>query len=160
MEHLWTPWRSQYVTGPKVEGCVFCTIAVQDDDRRSYVLYRGAYCFVLLNLYPYNTGHLMVTPYAHVARLDQLAPGVAAELMYLSQHSLGALERALHPDGFNLGMNLGKIAGAGVESHVHQHIVPRWAGDTNFMPVVGQTKVMPESLEQTFDKVLAAWNEG
>lgn len=157
MEYLWTPWRSQYVTGPKAEGCVFCTIASAEDDRQNYVLYRGAYNFVLLNLYPYNTGHLMVTPYAHVARFNELPPGVAAELTYLTQHALGTIERALRPEGFNLGMNLGKVAGAGVDSHVHQHVVPRWGGDTNFMPIVGQTKVMPETLEQTYEKLLAAW---
>lgn len=160
MDYLWTPWRSLYVAGPKIEGCVFCTIAAQSADRENLVLYRGAYNFILLNLYPYNTGHLMVAPYAHVARFDALPPGVASELTYLSQYAIGVVERALRPDAFNLGMNLGKVAGAGVEAHVHQHVVPRWSGDTNFMPLVGQTKVMPETLEQTYDKLLAAWRAG
>jgi ATP adenylyltransferase len=99
----------------------------------------------------------MITPYAHLPRLDSVSPGTASELIYLSQHVLGVIDRALKPDGYNLGMNLGEIAGAGVPGHVHQHVVPRWAGDTNFMPAVGETKVMSETLERTYDKLRAAW---
>ena len=124
-------------------------------DRDNLILWRGSLTYVLLNLYPYNNGHLLVAPYEHTGDLATLAPDIAGELMRSTQAALGVLERAYHPDAFNVGMNLGAAAGAGVPDHLHAHIVPRWSGDTNFMPVLGSTKVMPETLEQTYDRLVA-----
>lgn len=159
MEIKWTPWRMPYILGQKGGGCIFCHKAAQDEDRENLIVWRGEHCFVLLNLYPYNNGHLMVAPYAHVADLAGLDEGTAAEMTFLAQMSLRALRRALSPQGFNLGMNLGRLAGAGIVDHVHLHIVPRWMGDTNFMPVVGGTKLIPELLEDTYEKVRQAFLE-
>jgi ATP adenylyltransferase len=159
MEIKWTPWRMPYILSQKDGGCIFCDKAGQDDDRENLIVWRGQHCFVLLNLYPYNNGHLLVAPYAHVADLAGLDEGTAAEMAVLAQRSLWALRRSLSPQGFNLGMNLGRLAGAGIVDHVHLHIVPRWLGDTNFMPVVGGTKLIPELLEDTYEKVRQAFQE-
>jgi ATP adenylyltransferase len=159
MEIKWTPWRMPYILSQKGGGCIFCDKAAQDEDRQNLIVWRGEHCFVLLNLYPYNNGHLMVAPYVHVADLAGLDEGTAAEMTFLAQRSLRALRRALSPQGFNLGMNLGRLAGAGIVDHVHLHIVPRWLGDTNFMPVVGGTKLIPELLEDTYEKVRQAFLE-
>ena len=151
MERLWTPWRLTYVTGVgEAQGCVFC--AARGDAATapdSLVVHRGAACFVVLNLYPYNNGHLMVVPDRHVGSLDALTPDERAELMELTRRAEVALTEAYHPHGLNMGINLGKAAGAGVLDHLHVHLVPRWNGDTNYMTVVGQTRVLPEELHQT-----------
>jgi len=157
MKRLWTPWRMQFVTAPRVEGCVLCDKAREEDhDRENYVLYRGATAFIILNLYPYNNGHIMIVPYAHVGELEKLKDECLAEMMSLAKRSVRALRKAIDPGGFNLGVNIGKAAGAGIHDHLHLHVVPRWEGDTNFMPVVGETRVIPELLESTYDKLLAA----
>jgi ATP adenylyltransferase len=142
-----------YVGGERSPGCIFCDKPAAADDAANLILQRGHALYSLLNLYPYNTGHLMIAPYRHVADLTNLSEGELLELGQLAQRHLAALQRALQPDGFNLGMNLGHVAGAGVADHLHLHIVPRWIGDTNFMPIVGGTKVMPELLETTYQKV-------
>ena len=156
-KRLWAPWRLEYIKGPKDGECIFCVGPTSGDDRAKYVVRRGEHCFTMLNAYPYNNGHLMVSPYRHVASIEELEGPELLELMTLTQESLGALRRAYAPEGFNLGVNQGKIAGAGVEHHVHLHVVPRWGADTNFMPVVGDTRVLPQSLEDSFDDLSKAF---
>jgi ATP adenylyltransferase len=155
MEHLWTPWRSTYVEGkerPPAGHCVFCD-AVQHSDDEGLILYRGRLNFVLLNRFPYTTGHLMIAPYEHVSRLSQTDPASSLEMMELTRAAEHILEATYHPSGLNLGMNLGQAAGAGIAEHIHMHVLPRWIGDANFMTVVGATRVMPELLEDTFGKL-------
>lgn len=156
MNILWTPWRMKFILGPKLEGCLFCDKIKTTNDREDLILYRGSTCFIILNAYPYNNGHLMVVPYDHKGNLDQLETPVLTELMLLTKRSIVALQHAMRPDGFNMGINIGKVAGAGVEGHVHFHVVPRWLGDTNFMPALGETRLIPEPLDQTYDKLIAA----
>lgn len=138
-------------------GCIFCGKPTQSDDVANLVLYRGRHAFVLMNLFPYNNGHLMVAPYLHTADLAALDDAATLELMQLTKAAQATLTAAFHPQGFNIGMNLGTVAGAGIADHLHMHIVPRWNGDTNFMPVIGETKVMPDTLQGTFEKLKAAW---
>jgi ATP adenylyltransferase len=157
MEKLWAPWRAPYILGPKEEGCLLCRIAQQDRDVENLVLWRGQLCYVMLNLYPYNSGHLMVVPHRHEKDLEGLQQGETSEMMELAGRSIVALKRALHPQGFNLGMNLGDIAGAGVLGHLHLHVVPRWKGDTNFMPVAAVTKVISQDLQETYRCLQEAW---
>lgn len=152
MEHLWAPWRMAYIGADdnQSKGCIFCVKPQEDRDEENLILYRGARCFVLMNLFPYNNGHLMIAPYAHVPDIEHLDAETLTELMLTAQKSLAALRAALHPDGFNMGINQGASAGAGIADHVHFHIVPRWTGDTNFMPVLADTKVMPDYLRNTY----------
>jgi ATP adenylyltransferase len=160
MKQLWAPWRMAYINqpgSPADEGCFLCAKARQhDEDAANFVLARGKRCFVIMNLYPYNNGHLMIAPYQHLPTIEHLKAPVLTEMMVLAQRCLAALRAAMHPDGFNMGINQGRVAGAGLEDHVHYHIVPRWNGDTNFMPVLGETKVMPDFLENTYRQVHAA----
>jgi ATP adenylyltransferase len=149
-ERLWAPWRLDYIKGPKPDECIFCAAIEAHDDAERYVVARGERCFVMLNAYPYNNGHLMISPYEHVASIEELPDETLLELMRLTQRSLGALREAYSPEGFNLGINQGKIAGAGFDDHVHLHVVPRWGADTNFMPVIGSTRVLPQSLEDSY----------
>ena len=153
---LWAPWRMEYILGEKERGCIFCTRVQQSCDRENLILARGETCFLIMNRYPYNNGHLMVVPNRHVASLTDLNERESRDLMAWLQRSVEVLSRALKPDGFNIGLNLGKVAGAGVDDHLHVHIVPRWDADTNFMPVVAETKVISEALDQTYDKILRA----
>ena len=157
MERLWAPWRLQYVTKEKTGGCIFCDKPLIGDDRAAYIVHRGVLAYVMLNAFPYNTGHIMVVPYAHTADLEELAPETIHEMMDLAQLATRALKSSFSPDGLNLGFNVGAAAGAGIKDHLHLHLVPRWVGDTNFMPVVGDVRVIPESLEQTFDKLTEAF---
>jgi ATP adenylyltransferase len=154
MSHLWTPWRMAYLRGeePLPEGCLFC-LKPHEEDAQAHIVHRGQLCFVVLNRFPYNNGHLMVVPYAHVSTLEDLDAETLADLMALTQLSLRVLREAYRPQGFNVGMNIGGVAGAGVVGHVHLHIVPRWAGDTNAMTVVGETRVIPEWLHQTYERL-------
>ena len=165
MQRLWTPWRMAYVTTTsEAQACVFCVACNPDEAAPAAItLFRGTTCFVILNLYPYNNGHLMVVPYRHVPSLDSMTPDERAELMELTRRSELALNEAYRPHGLNVGINLGRAAGAGVVDHLHVHVVPRWNGDTNFMAVVGETRVLPEDLPQTaarlrpiFEKLAAA----
>ena len=153
-QRLWAPWRMEYIESEKPDQCIFCAALVSDDDAAKHVLHRGERCFVMLNAYPYTSGHLMVAPNDHVDSLEELDDETLLELMTLTQLSLAAIREVYGPEGFNLGVNQGKVAGAGVEDHVHLHVVPRWAGDTNFMPVVSVTKVLPESLGHAYSKLL------
>jgi ATP adenylyltransferase len=147
-ERLWAPWRLQYLRGEKPDECIFCSKPALDDEAAS-IVHRGERCFVMLNAYPYTSGHVMVAPYRHTGDLAGLDEETSKELIALTQHSLRAIGAAYGPEGFNVGANLGSVAGAGVADHVHMHVVPRWEGDTNFMPVVGEVRVLPESLEDT-----------
>lgn len=153
LDRLWTPWRLAYVTGAaKSAECVFCTAQTRDD-AEPLIVFRGARCFVILNLFPYNNGHLLVVPNRHFASLGDATPDELAELMDLARRSERALHEVFSPDGLNVGLNLGKAAGAGILEHLHLHVVPRWSGDTNFMTIVGQTRVLPEELPVTADKL-------
>ncbi len=162
MERLYAPWRMAYVDQPgnapdAPGGCVFCDKAAQADDDANLIVHRGRAAFVLLNLFPYNNGHLMVAPYAHTADFAGLDSATLGEMMALAQQAQAALETAFHPEGYNIGMNLGRAGGAGIADHLHLHLVPRWNGDTNFMPVLGDVKVLPDALEASARKVRAAW---
>ncbi|RLC85937.1 MAG: HIT family hydrolase [Chloroflexi bacterium] len=154
MDHLWTPWRMPYLRGEEEtpEGCLFC-VKPREDDAEVHILHRGRLCYVILNRFPYNNGHLMVVPYVHVPSLEGLDAATLAELMALTQLSLRVLRVAYEPHGFNVGGNMGGAAGAGVAEHVHLHVVPRWAGDTNYVTVVSQTRVIPEWLDQTYKRL-------
>lgn len=138
-------------------GCVFCAKVASTDDAANHVLYRGAHCFVTLNLYPYNNGHLMVVPNRHIPALEELDEAELAQLMVVTQMSLHVLKAAFNPQGFNIGINQGQVAGAGIAAHLHQHIVPRWSGDTNFTSVIGETRVIPEWIDQTYERLLQVW---
>jgi ATP adenylyltransferase len=153
---IWTPWRMEFIMGEKPSECIFCAKPGESRDRENYILYRGQHAFIILNAYPYNNGHLLIIPYAHVSSLEDLDPATSAEVMALVQQSIRALRKLMNPDGFNVGVNIGRAAGAGIAEHVHVHVVPRWAGDTNFMPVVGSVRLIPELLEATYDKLIAA----
>ena len=156
LERLWTPWRMQYVGGgPAEEGCVFCNRLAGDDDVDALILYRGKRAFLIMNLFPYNTGHLMIVPNQHVASPEELDEETQFEMALLVPIVLRAVRRALNPGGFNLGMNLGWVAGAGIAAHMHQHVVPRWSGDANFMPILANTKVLPELIPVTYAKIRA-----
>jgi ATP adenylyltransferase len=160
-ERLWAPWRLEYVeSAAEQRGCIFCTKQAADDDDASLIVHRGTTAFVLLNLYPYANGHLMVAPYRHIAEPAELDQAERAEMWELLSHGIEALRGALSPHGFNAGFNLGRVAGAGVEGHIHQHLVPRWNGDTNFMPVLADVRVMPEHLQRTLARLRAAWPAG
>jgi ATP adenylyltransferase len=156
-ERIWAPWRLEYIKGDKTDECILCALPAADDDRASLIVHRGESCFVILNAFPYTNGHVMVAPYAHTARLEELDPPTAAELMHLAQRSVRALERAYGPEGYNVGANIGAVAGAGVEDHVHMHVVPRWKGDTNFMPVLGDVRVLPQRLEDSWEDLRTAF---
>ncbi|MFZ5519545.1 MAG: HIT family protein [Candidatus Zhuqueibacterota bacterium] len=153
MEILWAPWRIQYIEQPKPEGCIFCDKPSEDRDRENLILFRGDSCFVIMNFYPYNNGHLMVVPFRHTSDISSLTDGERVEMMELLAACKEALTQTMSPHAFNIGMNLGEIAGAGVKDHLHFHIVPRWRGDTNFMPIFGHTKVVSEGLTQTWEKL-------
>ena len=155
MKVLWAPWRMTYIAGDREQGCLLCSKLKGRDDRGNLILYRSSQSFVILNRFPYTSGHLMVAPNRHVASLDELNEGEMVGLMALLKQSALILKSALKPDGFNVGMNIGRVAGAGIEDHIHFHIVPRWNGDTNFMPVLFETKVMPEYLEKTYEKLIS-----
>ena len=159
MEQLWAPWRMQYIEGADVpqEECVLCAIGELDAARASHVVERAELTYTVLNLFPYSSGHLMVVPYLHVAHLTDLDPAPAAAMILGAQRALRALQLAYSPDGFNLGINQGRIAGAGIDAHCHMHVVPRWAGDTNFMPVLASVKVLPESLDHTAERLREAF---
>jgi ATP adenylyltransferase len=157
---LWAPWRLEYVSSAdKQTGCIFCRAAAAPDDADSLVVHRGGSAFVMLNRFPYSSGHLMVAPLRHVGDLGALSAEEAAEIHSLSVRALEVLAALFQPDGFNIGWNLGRSAGAGVVDHVHEHVVPRWQGDTNFMPVLADVRVIPEHLQATHARVEAAWNE-
>jgi ATP adenylyltransferase len=158
MDYLWTPWRYNYVTNTdKVPGCVFCEVIKERDDEKARIVLRGRHCFIILNTFPYTSGHVMVVPYAHLDELQKLPADAAQEMMGLSQKMEGVLRELYRPDGVNLGMNIGKAAGAGVAGHIHMHILPRWVADANFVSVVGETRILPETLEVTWKRMRDAF---
>jgi ATP adenylyltransferase len=159
-ERLHAPWRMEYIVGTAGEPedvCVFCNARDETSERERFIIHRGERCFIILNAYPYNNGHLMIIPYLHTAELEDLPIETLTEMMRMSTLVVAALRRVMSPHGFNLGMNLGRTAGAGIADHLHLHVVPRWNGDTNFMPVIGNVRVLPESLDKTWEKVRAAF---
>ncbi len=154
MDHLFTPWRYAYITGATAPGdCLFCGLLRTQDDEKSLIVHRAEHCFVVLNAFPYTSGHAMVVPYEHLDELRKLSQPAAQEIMALTQRLESVLRELYRPDGVNLGMNIGKAAGAGVAGHIHMHILPRWFGDVNFMGSVGETRVLPEDLQTTYKKL-------
>lgn len=156
MKRLWSPWRMEYLTEERPEGCIFCVKLAENRDEENLIVLRGERAFIMLNRYPYNAGHLLVVPYAHVPSTEDLPSATLTEMMLLVNRSLGALRRAMSPDAFNIGANLGKVAGAGIAEHIHLHVVPRWEGDTNFMAVLADVRVVPELLADTYRKLRQA----
>jgi ATP adenylyltransferase len=157
MDHLWTPWRYAYVTGAdQNSGCIFCN-APKESDQQARIVHRGAHCYIILNTYPYTNGHVMIVPYEHLDELQKLPTDAAQEMMVLTQKMETVLRSLYRPDGINLGMNIGKAAGAGVAGHIHMHILPRWVADANFVSVIGETRVLPESLEVTWERIRNAF---
>ncbi|NTW05129.1 MAG: HIT domain-containing protein [Peptococcaceae bacterium] len=154
MERLWAPWRSSYIGRGADSGCVFCDLAKPGEDEEKLVLWRWDKVFVTMNLYPYNNGHLLIIPNRHVGDITQLEGDELLEIGTASQKAVELLKKAFNPEGFNLGVNMGKVAGAGIPGHFHVHVVPRWGGDANFMPIIGETKVISEGLDQTYKKLL------
>jgi len=147
---LWAPWRNTFITGRRPRRCIFCTAKRSMADRAHHIIERGEHAFAMLNLYPYNNGHLMIAPYRHIGTLAQIRPAEWSDLLRLAQRLTARLTRLLHPHGYNLGLNLGRDAGAGIPGHLHLHVVPRWRGDTNYMPILANTKVISQSLEELF----------
>jgi ATP adenylyltransferase len=153
MDYLWTPWRYAYVTGANdATSCIFCS-APKGSDEEAHIVHRGTHCYVILNTFPYTNGHVMIVPYAHLDELRKLPPDATGEMMTLTQRMESVLHSLYRPDGINLGMNLGKAAGAGVAGHIHMHILPRWVADANFVSVIGETRVLPEALEVTWKRI-------
>lgn len=159
MEYLFSPWRMKYMETSKVEGCIFCMAQEMEDGAENLIAYRNEHAYVILNRYPYTSGHLMVVPYVHQPNLEELDPATRAEMMELSTRCMTILRKIYRPPAFNMGANIGEAAGAGVKGHVHIHIVPRWAGDTNFMSTVGQARVLPELLEDTYQRIKRGFSE-
>lgn len=156
MDYLWTPWRYSYITSGEPGACVFCEMQKLGDDHRAWIVFRGEHNFIVLNAYPYTSGHSMVVPYQHLDRLTKLAPEAATEMMLLTQRLEKALVEVYRPDGINIGMNVGKAAGAGIAGHIHMHVLPRWIADANFVSVIGETRVLPELLETTYARLKEA----
>ena len=160
MKRVWAPWRIEYITQPKQEGCIFCDKPKENDkDRENLILYRGESCFVIMNYYPYNNCHLMVAPYQHTTSLAELGLSQKTELMTLLEKCSEILYKAIKAEGMNIGVNLGKAAGAGIDDHLHIHVVPRWIGDTNFMPTIGHCKVLSQGLYDSWDLLHPSFNK-
>lgn len=158
MNYLWSPWRMKYIQSNKEkDGCVFCLAAKMQDGPENLIIYRGEHSYVILNRYPYTSGHLMVVPYEHQPTIVNLNPTTRTEMMELTNECLQVLKPAYHPQGCNVGINIGSAAGAGIREHVHMHVVPRWNGDTNFMSSLGDTRVLPETLEETYWRIRNFW---
>jgi ATP adenylyltransferase len=159
MKQLWAPWRMDYILSDKTRrGCILCELPREDKDRENLILYRSSHNFVVMNRFPYNNGHVMVVPYMHAPALDELSDEMMLDFMKATQHAIESIKKAFAPEGFNIGINIGKIAGAGMEEHVHLHMVPRWAGDTSFMTVFDEVRVIPEHILSTYDKLFAAFH--
>lgn len=158
MDYLWTPWRYAYVTAAeKISGCIFCDLPKQGDDAKARIVHRAKHCFIVLNTYPYTPGHVMVVPFQHLDQLQKLPVEAAREMMELAQRMESILRQLYSSDGVNLGMNIGKAAGAGVAGHIHMHVLPRWVADANFVSVIGETRILPESLEMTYERIKGAF---
>ena len=159
MKQIWAPWRIEYILSEKDDSCFICKACEEGPSEENLLLYKGKTCLIIMNRYPYNPGHLMVAPLRHVGNITELTPEENCEMMELASICVKALTKVMSPDGFNLGINLGRVAGAGLETHVHLHVVPRWNGDTNFMPVLADIKVIPEHIRETYNKLKDALNE-
>jgi ATP adenylyltransferase len=159
MKQMWTPWRMDFIAKPKKGGCVFCGAQKSGNDRKNHVLCRGAHSFAMLNLYPYSNGHIMVAPNRHTGKFQALTKDELLEMNLLAQACTEVLDRVFRPGGYNIGINAGKPAGAGIPGHIHLHIVPRWYGDTSFMPVIGDTKIIPEAIDRTYDRLEKQFNK-
>ena len=153
MEQLWAPWRIEYIVMPKPSECVLCEKPKENDDESNYLLYRGSHNYVILNCWPYNPGHLMVAPYRHISSLEELSDEELREHWDILRRCVTVLKRVYQPGGYNLGINIGKVAGAGIVGHIHTHVVPRWEGDSNFMPVISSTRIIPEALASSYQKL-------
>ena len=151
MKALFAPWRIEYIKMEKPDGCVFCTLSEENNDEKNLILTRGRYAFVIMNNYPYNPGHVMVVPYRHVGNWESLKDEEVVEINMLVRVMIKAIKNTMNPEGFNMGVNIGRVAGAGIVDHVHVHVVPRWNGDTNFMPVLSDTKVIPQAIRETYN---------
>jgi ATP adenylyltransferase len=164
MDYLWTPWRYAYITGadqpkPTAAGeCLFCARWKAADDKQALIVYRGKHNFIILNAYPYTSGHVMIVPHAHVDELNRLSADAASEIMHLTQRMEQVLRELYRPDGMNIGMNIGKAAGAGIAGHLHMHVLPRWVADANFMSVIGETRMLPETLDVTWERISGKLN--
>jgi ATP adenylyltransferase len=161
-QRIWAPWRLEYVkdaSKDSADECIFCAKPADDDDAGNLIVHRGERCFVILNLFPYTNGHLMIAPYDHVASIAKLDAETVTEMMALSQRAVEVLDDAYEPHGYNVGFNQGRVAGAGVEHHIHMHVVPRWGGDTNFMPVLADTRVMPQTPDQTYELLRGTFDD-
>ena len=154
MKQLWAPWRMEYVKSEKSDECIFCSLPKANDDTKNYILHRGQSAFIIMNIFPYNSAHIMVSPFRHIGCLTAQNTEEIKEMNNLTRRSIEIFRAVINPEGFNVGYNIGKAAGAGYDEHIHCHIVPRWTGDTNFMPVLGETKVHPEHLKTTYKKLL------
>ncbi|OGW17225.1 MAG: HIT family hydrolase [Nitrospinae bacterium RIFCSPLOWO2_12_FULL_45_22] len=159
MKQLWAPWRLNYILEGTTDECIFCVKPKEDKDKDNLILFRGKHAFVIMNLYPYGNGHLMIVPYEHARELNELPEGTLLDLMLLTRKSENVLKKIFQAQGFNIGINLGKAAGAGIDEHLHIHIVPRWIGDTNFMPVLADIKVIPQHIWATYDLLLPFFRE-
>lgn len=159
MKNIWAPWRMQYILGEKPSHCIFCSMPKEKRDRDNLILHRRENTYVIMNRFPYTNGHLMVLPYVHVSTLEGLTRDLLGEMLELTQYSVECINAAFRPEGFNVGINLGKVAGAGIEEHLHIHIVPRWAGDVSFMTVLDDVRVIPEHVFETYDKLYPVFNK-
>ena len=159
MTLIFAPWRIEYIRSPKHDGCIFCDFPKENRDKERLILYRGEKAFVIMNNYPYNPGHVMIAPYRHIGNLEDLSDEELLEIMKLAQLMVKAIKKAMKPEGFNMGFNIGRVAGAGIEGHIHMHIVPRWNGDTNFMPVLANTKVIPQAIKDSYGELKKALKE-
>jgi len=158
MDHLWSPWRMKYIRGKsKTKGCVFCAAVKKSAEDKNLVVARGKHAYVILNKFPYTSGHIMVVPYAHIDTFEKMETKTSTEVMFLLRQSIKTIDKVYQPDGYNMGSNLGSVAGAGITDHIHFHLVPRWQGDTNYMTAIGGTRVLPEDLHETCEKLKAAW---
>ena len=158
MKVIWAPWRMEYILSEKEKDCIFCTKPKEKNDRDNLILYRAENIYVIMNKYPYNNGHLMVVPYFHTSSFDGLSDKVMSDLIMTTKYSVDCLKKAFNPEGFNIGINIGNVAGAGIEDHIHIHIVPRWAGDASFMTVLGEVRVIPEHILDTYEKLYQIFN--
>jgi ATP adenylyltransferase len=156
MKHIKSPGRMEYLKGEKPDGCIFCKDSIRD---KSLILHEGTSCYVIMNKYPYNSGHILVVPFRHISDIEDMSREEKMEMIDLMDRSVRIMKEVMHPEGFNVGMNIGKAGGAGVESHLHLHVVPRWPGDTNFVTVLGEVRVIPEDVEQTRDSLLPFFKE-
>lgn len=158
MKTTWAPWRMEYILSEKEKDCIFCVKPKESNDKDNLILFKTKNIYIIMNKYPYTNGHVMVVPYFHTSSFDGLDGETLADIMKFTKYSVECLKKVFRPEGFNIGINLGEVAGAGIKEHIHIHIVPRWCGDTNFMPVIGDVRVMPEHLKETYNKLYAVFN--